>query len=670
MVTRRDAEVQSYRRVAYQIARRTVALQFTPAPGSRAKDLRALPSPAGVDPWGVDPAALPSASEALCTCPVCAGAKKVACPTCGAVGRVPCEECGGVGKVRGQRGVKNCPGCRGQGARKCGACTKGMVECQPCGGVGRVRAWLELREQTFVQVRAHPLAGVAALHKRLLVPEDLDRPPSDFRVPLAEDSQWIDPLPERLGPELGPELDAVAERVRRMRIQRFASTVYRFTYATRSSEGHVSVSGEPPAALPDSAWGPLWRRLAVVVGAAAGMFFAGGVVVGNYVQRAPWFATEGNAGPMTWLVLVATLATGIACAGQWKPAAVRRPLRSSISAWIVAAAWVLLVACWHVGGPTLAEVERAIERGTLAAAQAEIDALMAVGETSPQLAEVRARLAAAEAAEQQRRALAADEVHLAEVRDAPFAAEALERLGRPWNTPEVEAQARELVLRRAAEELAPRTQAEEDAALERLADLLKQYDASLAAQARVRGHLARASKARKRANFAAAVAEVEGLDTTGDEAAAALLAGLQQAIDVDLRRAIDDAPLEEGDLSAQRQTAAAALANARLFESRTGASASHTADALQLRLDRLEKAIERERERAEEAERRRLAAEERARKKAEAAEQRRQAAEAQAAARQARLADRVRCCDGSLSPSCRYSQGSLRGCCSYHGGVC
>lgn len=41
-----------------------------------------------------------------------------------------------------------------------------------------------------------------------------------------------------------------------------------------------------------------------------------------------------------------------------------------------------------------------------------------------------------------------------------------------------------------------------------------------------------------------------------------------------------------------------------------------------------------------------------------------------AALRQERLSDRVQCCDGSLSPSCRYSQGSLRGCCSYHGGVC
>jgi hypothetical protein len=32
--------------------------------------------------------------------------------------------------------------------------------------------------------------------------------------------------------------------------------------------------------------------------------------------------------------------------------------------------------------------------------------------------------------------------------------------------------------------------------------------------------------------------------------------------------------------------------------------------------------------------------------------------------------DRVRCCDGTLSPSCTYGRPSLRGCCSRHGGVC
>lgn len=32
--------------------------------------------------------------------------------------------------------------------------------------------------------------------------------------------------------------------------------------------------------------------------------------------------------------------------------------------------------------------------------------------------------------------------------------------------------------------------------------------------------------------------------------------------------------------------------------------------------------------------------------------------------------DRVKCCDGTLSPTCTYSRPSLRGCCSRHGGVC
>lgn len=32
--------------------------------------------------------------------------------------------------------------------------------------------------------------------------------------------------------------------------------------------------------------------------------------------------------------------------------------------------------------------------------------------------------------------------------------------------------------------------------------------------------------------------------------------------------------------------------------------------------------------------------------------------------------DRVKCCDGTLSPTCTYSRPSLRGCCSHHGGVC
>lgn len=55
----------------------------------------------------------------------------------------------------------------------------------------------------------------------------------------------------------------------------------------------------------------------------------------------------------------------------------------------------------------------------------------------------------------------------------------------------------------------------------------------------------------------------------------------------------------------------------------------------------------------------------------EAARQRQAAAEARRRERAERSwsSNRVRCCDGTLSPSCTYDR-SLRGCCSWHGGVC
>jgi hypothetical protein len=79
------------------------------------------------------------------------------------------------------------------------------------------------------------------------------------------------------------------------------------------------------------------------------------------------------------------------------------------------------------------------------------------------------------------------------------------------------------------------------------------------------------------------------------------------------------------------------------------------------RLDELKKRIAPNVERAERA---RAAQEEAKRKREEALERARQAAE------EAREATRrVRCCDGNLSPSC-LCNGSHRGCCSHHGGVC
>lgn len=668
MVTRRETETQAYRRVAYRIERRTIVMKVTPAPGARASDLREPPEPAAVDPWGCEPTALPSATAVLTVCLTCVGVKKIACPACAATGQVRCYPCGGGGKVSGQRGPKNCPSCRGTGRTKCANCSKGMVKCGPCDGVGRVRAWLEVQAQQSVQVRAHPETGIATLHAQRLSVADFDSPPASLRVPLVQDSQWIDALPEALGPELTPTLAPLTDRVIGQRIQRFESRVYKFTFATRTAEGTIAMSGEPPALLQGSTWGPLWRRLALAVAVGALMFVVGAVVAGHYAERAEWFRTQGNAGRIMLLTLVGAVAAGATAAGRWLPSRVRPRLQRSPALWALSSAWLLIGVLWHVGGPGIEAVRAALERGDLAAAQAELQAMQVIEGPSARVAVEASRLAAAQLEAQRRRDVATDQAHLNDVRNADSARIALHRLGLPWMTKDIELEARDVALRRAHDDLLRLSQAADEGELTRLASDVATLDPELAVQARARAHLARASVLTKRGDFAGALAALKGW--TGDAAVETMRAGLQKSIEEDLRRSVEEAPLEAGSLVAQRQTIELALTHARMFETLTRERASHTSESLQARLERVDKSLAREEKIAAEAERKRLAVEARARKKAEQAERQRLTTEASAAARSARAADRVGCCDGTMSPSCRYSQGSLRGCCSHHGGVC
>ena len=133
IVTKSEAGGESYRRVAHNIERRTVALQVTPGHGTRKQDIRPIPDAGAVDPWSVDPNELPSATACVATCPTCHGHKKVVCPTCSGSAQLRCGTCGGGGKVAGKRGSKNCPSCRGRGAVRCHQCSKGRVECPSCG---------------------------------------------------------------------------------------------------------------------------------------------------------------------------------------------------------------------------------------------------------------------------------------------------------------------------------------------------------------------------------------------------------------------------------------------------------------------------------------------------------------------------------------------------------
>ncbi len=497
---------------------------------------------------------------------------------------------------------------------------------------------------------------------------DVEAPPASFRIPLVQDSQWIHALPEYLGSELSAAVDPLRDRIVAQRIQRFESAVFSFAYATRSSEGTVVVAGRPPALMEGSIWGPLWRRLALAVVAGMAMFFVGGVVGGHYIQRAPWFETHGHAGSIVFLGLVAAVATGIAAAGQWLPEAARpRPLRSA-AVWTVVLAWLSIGLLWRVGGPSLESAELAIQRGDLGAAQAEFMALEVTDGPSERLTTGRARLVTAEAEAERQRAIAADELHLADVRDAPSAEAGIGRLSLPWRTRDIEPRAREVALARARDALGVRFQAEDYEGLDSLARSVEAVDVVLAEKARTRSHLAKASVLSKRGDFADAFAALDGW--TGEEETQRLRTELLPVIEARLRGAIEGSRVDQGELTAQRDATELALSRARLFESRTQSQASHTSQSLQARLEKTQKALEREQQKAAQIEAKRATAEVRARKKVEQAERRRVTAEARARANQDRRADRVTCCDGTLSPSCYYSQGSLRGCCSYHDGVC
>ncbi|MCA9637198.1 MAG: hypothetical protein KC420_14325, partial [Myxococcales bacterium] len=495
----------------------------------------------------------------------------------------------------------------------------------------------------------------------LLASEDLERPPSRYRVPLVQDSGWLDALPEGLGDELSPSLDPVSDRVLRQRIQRFESTVYRFHYETRTSQGTISVSAEPPAIVPGSTWGPLWRRLALAVGVGVVVLGVGVVVHGRYVDRADWFIDHGNGPSIAWLGFVAALASGALAAALWMPAATRKRAPRLPALWVAVAAWSLIGILWFLGGPTLEAADQSIERGDLAAARAELAALSAVGAPSEGLASVHTRLADAEVANQHRRDISEDEAHLAEVKGANSSVAALEALARPWKTPDLEANARELTLQRAREDMPRLSQTQDAGGLDALALALVRVDPALAEEARRRTHLARAASMREAGDFSGALAALDGWVANDEEEAART--ALRSGIAEDLRRAVDVADLDADDLESRQRSIERALTQARLFESLTHTHAERSVSDLEGRLEQTKKALEEERRRAEEAERREEAAAERARKQAEEAEQRRQAAAA-------RASDRVHCCDGTTSPSCRRSQGSLRGCCSRHGGVC
>lgn len=659
LVVKSEVEARRYRRVAHRIEKRAIVLQFAPASGSRANQVAPLPSPRGLEPWAVDPARLPAASEKLCVCPQCAGEKKVACPKCDGEARVRCPRCWGSGRVSGKRGLKNCPSCRGRATVQCKACTRGRVECPTCAGGGRVRAWLEVESSISVQIKVHPQSDLTDLHRDLHAVEDLDRDPGAYRVPRVHDSGWVNALSEALPLELEPRLDPVAERVIRQREQAFQADVFHLMYTTRTSTGVVHVAGNPPGILAGSDWWPLRRRLGLAIAAGLVMFFAAALLLGAYQARADWFRDHGNGGPMSLLGVLAAIVTSALVARAWLPQPLRGSKRIKVYGAAIAAAWLGMLALWLTGGPTLESIQASLARDDLQAARREADALQAIHASPAGLEDTLRLLAEREDQAERARRGAEDEQHLAQVTGAPTLAGAVESLRVQWWSEDVAREARAAVLARARAEVEQHDQAGDSAALTEVAGLLAPIDPELATGAQVRSALARAGDCLAQKDFACAIGELDAWkqQLDGDPATAAAHQALRDRCRTELRRWLTGASFEHTDLAERKLAIERAIVHAQLYDSAFGKPSPVPVQRLRAQLARTEKQIENARRRAARLEQRRQAAAEREARRRAAAQERRW-----------RGSGGLRCNDGTLSPTCTCG-GSWRGCCSHHGGV-
>ncbi|MEM9462021.1 MAG: hypothetical protein AAGF11_48125 [Myxococcota bacterium] len=673
-VERTETSSEGYRRAAYQIERRRIELAFGPGHGTKKMDAGPLPDGSGLDPWRVDPGGLPSDTVRTSVCPTCAGNKKVVCATCGGSSRVGCASCGGSGRVPGQRGMKNCPSCRGHGMRNCGSCRSGLVKCHGCEGLGRVRAWLELRTQQIGQIKAHPTNGVAALHHGLLTAEDLNRQPDDYRNAQVADSGWTEGPPDGLSPELRASLDPVTDRVVGCRVQDFSATVVRIHYRTALSRGIVAVAGHPLGTLPETTWTPLRRRATLALVAGGLMFVAAMMLLGAYMERAPWFHEHGNAGPLALLGLAQALVSAWLCAGVLLPRSARTAVAVKVPLGMLLSVWALMAALWFIPSPSVDGVERSIERGDLVAARVEAEAVEAEEGSFEALGAALDRIDALEAAAKHARHEAVDQEHLDRIRAARSVAETARQADLPWYFSENRKAAVALVRERTIPAI-DRAYANADAkALAELARVAIRFDPPLAQRAEARAMLVNADSCRQRDDFACAVSALRQWDGARDDPKELELHDTAvQQVERDLHAHLQNASVadvaEDSSPTNQKVAIERLLEESRLYEKFAQKESPLDRAALDKQMSVVERRIQRDARKAE-----------RARKRAEQEQRRRERAAARAsrpnkkrrapAPSRSYRGNHVQCCDGTTSPTCTYDRASLRGCCSHHGGVC
>lgn len=120
---------------------------------SRARTLQEPLTPSSFDPWTEFSESLAVKTRQLSRCRICGGEKRVPCPACRGAATISCEHCNGSGSIWSPRSRRmiGCRACHGTGAKRC-ACRDGLLACGPCGGKGKVEEWLEVMEESFDRI--------------------------------------------------------------------------------------------------------------------------------------------------------------------------------------------------------------------------------------------------------------------------------------------------------------------------------------------------------------------------------------------------------------------------------------------------------------------------------------------------------------------------------------
>lgn len=632
-----DQHGETYQRAHHVIERRYAELATTPAHGARASEVQPLPT-APPDPWTVDPDQIERETAVVATCPQCDGHKHTACVRCGGGARVPCQQCGASGRVYGQRGPKKCPKCRGRGDVKCLVCRAGKVPCATCGQTGRVHACVRIVRQRLDRVVVHPAGSAASAHPHVQDPRDFDTPVESFVSELTSDERLA---PEHVPTALWPaDFEPRADRARSVRVQTFCSPLYRIEYGTALGRGCVEVAGRNAWVSPSSDWRPLRRRRTLVATVGATATLGALVLPCIYASRHAWYAMHGHPGRVLLLAFATAACAAIATLGVTLHRRARALLRSWVPLGLMAGMCIGSAIAFAADRPSLAAAQRFFDAGAIERAEFEASALDALGMEREGARQV------------------LDRVHLHRVEHAP-SIEEMDRVARsPWFDAAFEAQARQALRTTILAAIPVRATVNDLEGLRRLRAYAELIGPAAARDLEQRVVVGEAEACLAAADFACVESKLEPANRLGvDEAK---LASLRRRAADGLRTQIDQlehaAAPPTAQLEVQQLEREAALA--RQYERLSGGSASVTVSQLEHRLAQARHRVEAEARRAE----------------AERVRAERQAArEAARREEEERRRDRrwapLRCCDGTLSPSCTCG-GSRRGCCSHHGGVC